>query len=784
MAKQPAVPPSSRPVTFTFHLLPHTHWDREWYLPLAAFQARLVPVLDLVIEQLEQDPEARFLLDGQTVLLEDYLAVRPERESRIASLVGRGALETGPWYVLSDLQVPSAASLRRNLDEGGRDSARFGATSKVLYSPDAFGHPPELPALAAEFGLPWAVVRRGLGRPSGTDRDFYRWAAPEGKRVLAYHLPAGGYDIAIDLANPSVDLATAWAALRGDLVARALTTEIAVFLGADHHAMVPDIAGLRARLQALEPAHEVRVSRLGEFFEAVERSRPRAPEVRGELRSSDGHAWALQGALSTRSRMKRRHGSTELFLARIAEPLARLAADRGGPDRAGLLRLAWRTLLQCQFHDTLAGTTSDLVQREQAVRLDSVDAYAVEIALGSISELMEPGSEPVLALWNPATFPRSGIVTAELTSFRRDVLVGAPSGRVPRQGSGYRPFVLESGTGESIPVQLLATRREQVRVDGMRHYPDQDEVDRVWIAFAMPETPASGVRALRPRAGGDLAAHQGLEAGGGVLSNRFVTVRIGRGGHIALEERQTGERYGELCDCEDEADRGDLYTWSSSPGRPVRGGRHLAQTVATAGPLVGAIDTRWQMRSAGEGEIGVRQLVVLYADSPIVRIRIDIDNQAVNHRLRARFPVGTGEEALAGTALGSIRRKPQVIPEQPDGFERPVTTAPAHRYVAAGSGSRGLAILAPGFFEYEWSPAREISVTLLRAVGELSRDDLDERPGHAAWPQATPEAQELGRHTVNLALAPLSDGAPSPARLERMWEEAFLPVQGFFFRER
>ena len=38
-------PPSARPPV-TFHLIPHTHWDREWYLTRAAFQARLVPVLD------------------------------------------------------------------------------------------------------------------------------------------------------------------------------------------------------------------------------------------------------------------------------------------------------------------------------------------------------------------------------------------------------------------------------------------------------------------------------------------------------------------------------------------------------------------------------------------------------------------------------------------------------------------------------------------------------------------------------------------------------------------
>jgi len=778
----PAHPPS-RPARLTFHLIPHTHWDREWYLPRAAFQARLVPVLDLVVDQLERDPDARFLLDGQTVLLADYLAVRPEQERRIASLVARGALEIGPWYVLSDLWIPSARALQWNLELGSRDAARVGARLEVLYSPDAFGHPAELPALAALHGLQRAVVRRGLGRPGGKDRDFYRWIAPGGKHLLVYHLPAGGYDTAIAMADPAADLAAVWAAVRGEAVGRALTTQVAVFLGADHHAMVGDVAGLRTRLQALEPGHTVRVSGLGEFFEAVERAAPDPPEIRGELRAIEGHAWTLQGVHSARSRMKRRHGRTELLLARIVEPLARQAARRGGADRSGLLAVAWRELLQCQFHDTLAGTTSDLVQREQTVRLDSVDACAREIALGSIGDLVDSGAEAALALWNPSSHPRAGIMTAELAFFRRDVLVGPAAGRVPREGPGYRPFVLESETGESFPVQLLATRREQVRVDAMRRYPDQDEVDRVWVAFSSAELPAGGLRSLRPRFEPRTPPHQSLVASQGFLANRFVTLRVSRGGSLALEVRESGERYGELCELEDEPDRGDLYTRSRGTGRPVRGGRPVAQTIVAAGPLIGAIDTRWVMRSAGEGEIGVRQLAVLHADSPVVRMRIDIDNQAVNHRLRARFPVGAGTEVLAGTAFGSIRRGPVVPAEVPEAIERAEATAPAHRYVAAGSGRRSLAVLAPGFFEYEWSEAHEISVTLLRAVGELSRDDLDERPGHAAWPQATPEAQEPGRHTIQLALAPVGGGdLNGPDWLETVWEEIFVPVQGFFFR--
>jgi hypothetical protein len=783
-------PPSRPPVrpTFTFHLIPHTHWDREWYLTRAGFQARLVPVLDEIVEQLEHEGDARFVLDGQTILLEDYLAARPGKEARLDALVKRGALEVGPWYVLSDLLIPSAASLRRNLVEGRRDAEAFGGRMDVLYSPDAFGHPAALPALAAEFGIRRAVIRRGLGKPQGKDRDLYRWEAPTGESILVYHLPAGGYDIAIDLAGRGKNLAEQWAQVRQELIARAECDQVAVFLGADHHAMTPDVAGLRDQLQLLEPGHRVRVSGLAEYFDAVEKSGPDLTAIRGELRRIDGHAWVLQGVHATRSRMKRRHSRAELVLSRIAEPLARGTAEQRGPDRTSLIELAWRTLLQCQFHDTLAGTTSDAVQREQEVRLDAVETLCQEITATSLRELGKrtaASGASRLVLWNPSERPRGGILTAELTFFRKDVLVGPPSRRKARTGLGQQPFALADAAGALIPVQLLGVRRDQERVDSPRRYPDQDEVDRVWVAFAAPHVPAFGLSGLAPRTGSPAPSPEprGLRVRPGFLANPHVELHVTPIGTLTVTDRHTGQVYRDLAELEDEADRGDTYTFSAGSNPVARGGVPESSRVVAQGPLVGAVETQWAMRSAGNGRIMVRLLVVLHADSPIVRLRFDIENQAIDHRLRARFPVGAGTAAMAGAAFGEERRLPATDPVKRDVLEQPVRTAPAQRFVAAGDGARGLAVLAPGFFEYEWTAKRDLVVTLVRSVGELSRNDLPERPGHAAWPMPTPEAQETGSHTIELALVPAASAATlGPARLIEYWEDAFLPVQTSFAR--
>src|SRR5258705_390606 len=273
--------------------------------------------------------------------------------------------------------------------------------------------------------------------------------------------------------------------------------------------------------------------------------------------------------------------------------------------------------------------------------------------------------EPALVLWNPGARPRAGIVVADVTFFRRDVLVGPPGDREPRSARGYEPFALKTRDGRVLPVQVLARRTTTERLEAGRHYPDEDEGDKVRVAFRAPAGPGLGL--------------------------------------------------------------GDL----------------------TLGPVA-------------------------------------IDNRATHHRLRARLPLGTrlaDVSAVAGAAFGAALR-PAVTANPADyPFESPVRTAPAHRFVAAARAARGLALLAPAFFEYEWTPAGDLIVTLLRSVGDLSRGDLPTRPGHAGWPTRTPDAQCLGTSRMDWAVAPLSagdlggrDARPHPLG------EGFLPPPGGWVR--
>src|SRR5690348_12776143 len=223
--------------------------------------------------------------------------------------------------------------------------------------------------------------------------------------------------------------------VRRALVQRAAGKHIAVLIGADHHAAHPDVPRLRELLAELDPQSAFRVSRLDEFFQAAAEGTKPAP-LDGELRWSYGYAWTLQGVHGTRAPLKRRYSAAELALTRVAEPLAALARRAGGRDRRPVLELAWRALVRCQFHDAIAGTTSDAVARAMDERLASVEALAAELVRGSVHDLVRhdpdaareraAAAAPTLILWNPVARPRRGVMIADITLFRRDVPVGPP----------------------------------------------------------------------------------------------------------------------------------------------------------------------------------------------------------------------------------------------------------------------------------------------------------------------------------------------------------------------
>lgn len=775
------------------HVVTHTHWDREWYHPLERFRQRLVELVDELIERPPPAGES-FLLDGQAIVLEDYLDVRPDRASTLAALLSDGRLEAGPWFVLGDELIPGGEALVRNLLAGRRALARFGAPPPpVLYCPDSFGHPAALPAIAHGFDLPLIVLWRGYGGARWPGGDTVRWRAPNGDEALVYHLPRSGYEFGSTLLTDPEAAEARWRQMRQDLASRSSTGVALIPHGADHHARQ---LGHEEALAALERAganDHVHRSSLRAFAEQlVDRARGQSlPRIAGELRDSYGYTWTLQGTFGTRAGQKRLAAAAERALLRDAEPWAALAARLRRRSRRALTQAAWRDLLTAQPHDTLCGTSIDHVARAMELRVEGALVQSAGIRADTIADLLEHDTSvartradnwrPMLVVRNRAARARSGVALLDVRDFIADVPVGPGSAPKNAEHAGPAHERLELWPG----AQPLAGERMMDRVESPRHYPDNDLVQRTLVAAWIADVPAYGLRCL-PRDAMP-AARPGVPVSvrGRRLENGRLAVEVDADGVVSLAEVPSGRRIADVLAFEDERDEGDLYT--PAPRGQAGAAEFVKSRVVHRGPIRAEIELRFRIvgeggRRAPRATIGVR--LVLDADARFLRVLVNGENFALDHRLRVVVRTDVASASVcADAAFGPQRRLPIVVAPDDLAMEAPPPTAPLHRYVSLFTDARGATLFSDGLAEYEAREDGSVRVTLVRAVGELSKNDLPERPGHAGWPTPTPAAQSLGAFAGEFGI--MLHGprlAPTLDLIERTADDVLLPLVGSTLR--
>ena len=747
----------------TVFVVPHTHWDREWYEPAARFRQRLVPVVDEILDVLDRDADySCFLLDGQAAILDDYLEMRPERRPAVERLARSGRLLVGPWYVLSDEFISSDECLVRNLLAGKRVAGAMGGWLPLGYSPDAFGHPAALPTVLSGFGIRHGILWRGYGGEPGQEGDLFRWVGPDGASVTFHHLPPDGYEAGSGLPRDPGKLVERWARLDTVLAPRAGKRPRLVTVGADHHGMDVELPRLLASLQQVT-GHEFRIASPLDYFATIGETTD-APQLRGELRFSHRYAWTLPGVLATRAGLKRRIAEGDRLLVDWAEPQIALASLK---QSLPLLRTAWREHLLNHPHDSLGGCVTDAVARDVAARAGSVvtqaqgllsDALHARLRQDRTVARREPGRwESSLVLVNPRPTAFSGVVEATLTVFQDHVPVGP--GSANRTAPPTPPVVAPSlvgPDGNEVPRQVLGRWDAFERLDSPYDYPDQDRVRAFRVAIRAQDVPALGLQALK------------------------VVPERGRVRPVLASSEAVRPPFAalEAVDLVSDRDEGDTYTF-----QPVEKDRPLRTTwsaprVVWPGPLVAAVSR--------DGDVSERVRLTVFAradaGSEMVRYVVEGDNLAGNHRLRFIVPVaGAATAAMADMQYGPVARERRQFERSGFPQEWPVSTEPMHRYVSAG----GTTVFARGCFEYELL-GDAIAVTVFRAVGDLSRGDLAARPGHAGWPMSTPEAQEPGPFRVEFAVAQVGVDAASTAedwdRIERLADEFHTPCTGLMLR--
>ncbi len=383
-------------------LVPHTHWDREWYEPFSVFSERLVAMMDLLLD-LGATGFPHFHLDGQTAMIDDYLERRPERRGEVESLVRGGQLSAGSWITQMDEFLASGESHIRNLEMGLARSAELGRALRVGYMPDQFGHVGQMPQILRMAGLDRAMVWRGV--PAAIDRSSFRWFAPDGSEVLTEYMVFGyfngeSFDQAVEPDALAAGLQRSIDKMRPYLAGDRLL----VMVGYDHAG--PD-ATLPARLAAATDRGAIRASIAGLADHLAEIAPADAlPTWTGELRSS-ARAHLLPNVYSARTPQKRERGRVESLIGRVAEPLAALTPGFAWPDVE--LERAWTLLLWNGAHDSACGCSHDQVALDVDTRFAEARAIGGSIVEGALAELGRRVATRGVIRWNPSPFECEGV---------------------------------------------------------------------------------------------------------------------------------------------------------------------------------------------------------------------------------------------------------------------------------------------------------------------------------------------------------------------------------------
>jgi hypothetical protein len=383
-------------------LVPHTHWDREWYLPFEGFLAMLVPMMDGLIELLDAG-FPHFHLDGQTALIDDYLKERPERAADIERLARAGKLSVGPWFTQMDEFLTSGESHIRNVERGQARARSLGGGPKIGYLPDQFGHIGQMPQILRLAGVDRAVVWRGV--PSEIERTAFWWEAPDGSSVRAEYL-AFGYFLGGQFrdAQDADDLAGRLHEAVERLAPMAPSSRLLVMVGADHHGPDPELPGRLADASKLASELSASVGSLADHVQGD--GNADLPVWRGELRSS-ARAHLLPNVYSARVHQKRERGLVEALVERYAEPLAALVPGFEWPEEE--LDRVWQLLLWNGAHDSVCGCSHDEVARAVDARHREARELAGRIVGRALVALGEQVSTPGELRFNPSPFERDGV---------------------------------------------------------------------------------------------------------------------------------------------------------------------------------------------------------------------------------------------------------------------------------------------------------------------------------------------------------------------------------------
>ena len=759
------------------HVIPHSHWDREWYFTTSRSKVYLMKDLGDVLNTLENDPEFKyFMVDAQGSLLDDYIKWRPQDKERISKLVNDGRLVIGPWYTQTDQLVISGESIVRNMYYGMKRCESFGKYMNVGYVPDSFGQSGNMPQIYRQFGIEDTLFWRGVSDDMVKHTD-YNWRGDDGSVVFTTQIPFGYY-IGGNIPEEPEENEEFWQKECLEKAGgRSATRHIYFPNGFDQAPVRTNLPQLVKERNEKDPENEYVISCIEDYIKDVKSENPELEEVQGELVIAK-HMRIHKSIFSSRSDLKVMNTQIQNYVTNVMEPLLTISYNLGNEYPHEAVAEIWKLLFENAAHDSIGSCISDTANEDVYVRYKQARDIAVN--------LVELHSRLIATnVKNDADMTFTAINT--LPQKRKDTVIVktyVPGGK----------FAIIDEKGNDVDYTIIKSRdltdyvlSQTIMLDPSRKFYVPDQVLEVTMAIKANDVPALGYVQYSIDTQKD--SHKEI-ADKKVLENKYYTIEVEENGSLTIVDKANNVTYKNQGILVENGDDGDSFNYSPPRKDMEVFSNESKCTVKISGSdIYDQAEIHFDMvvpadlDERAEGKVSVTMLVdmtvALRKDSKVIDFNVKVDNKGLSHRLCVLFDSQiVSAFNYADQQFGLIKRpnyyekemklymesmnnkteKKAGIQElanwandQSTWQEPPISIEPTQSYVSLTDGKTGIAVIPQGVREYEVLDDSKIRLTLFRTYGFMGKENLIYRPGRASGERIieTPAAQLLKEMEFN-----------------------------------
>lgn len=759
------------------HVIPHSHWDREWYFTTSRSKVYLMKDLGDVLNTLENDPEFKyFMVDAQGSLLDDYIKWRPQDKERISKLVNDGRLVIGPWYTQTDQLVISGESIVRNMYYGMKRCESFGKYMNVGYVPDSFGQSGNMPQIYRQFGIEDTLFWRGVSDDMVKHTD-YNWRGDDGSVVFTTQIPFGYY-IGGNIPEEPEENEEFWQKECLEKAGgRSATRHIYFPNGFDQAPVRTNLPQLVKERNEKDPENEYVISCIEDYIKDVKSENPELEEVQGELVIAK-HMRIHKSIFSSRSDLKVMNTQIQNYVTNVMEPLLTISYNLGNEYPHEAVAEIWKLLFENAAHDSIGSCISDTANEDVYVRYKQARDIAVN--------LVELHSRLIATnVKNDADMTFTAINT--LPQKRKDTVIVktyVPGGK----------FAIIDEKGNDVDYTIIKSRdltdyvlSQTIMLDPSRKFYVPDQVLEVTMAIKANDVPALGYVQYSIDTQKD--SHKET-ADKKVLENKYYTIEVEENGSLTIVDKANNVTYKNQGILVENGDDGDSFNYSPPRKDMEVFSNESKCTVKISGSdIYDQAEIHFDMvvpadlDERAEGKVSVTMLVdmtvALRKDSKVIDFNVKVDNKGLSHRLCVLFDSQiVSAFNYADQQFGLIKRpnyyekemklymesmnnkteKKAGIQElanwandQSTWQEPPISIEPTQSYVSLTNGKTGIAVIPQGVREYEVLDDSKIRLTLFRTYGFMGKENLIYRPGRASGERIieTPAAQLLKEMEFN-----------------------------------